>query len=852
MSRRALAAQIGFPDLSVGIPEARFMRAMTFERLVHDEAFVSALTTTTLGQAHLGRPSKVHRIDCGIDQAATAKALVDADMTATFAETATMLSRLALPFPGLEEEDATPVLPDFAVVAPRIDDGRITGSWLIMGDAKDYERVRARIDDGRLLKGFLQVALGAEAADRWSRRPHQMMVSPYGALAVPRNAFPRPEGLVELLTDHRAEVRARSDERIAAWRGVGQPTAPPAITARDVATIPPRFDPATCPTCSLMPFCREELRSANDRAALITEIGVPPSQRAGALAALSEPGAPTRVGVDLMARIEATEEGRPIWRQARRLDFATDSPTIDVAVAKSDAAALGIHGVSIRSSGDASWKQSVFLEPQSPATRRAVMRLIGLRIRAELDESGPVVVRIVVPDGASADLLVTAADSVAGVELSRMRWQRDLDMGRSPVNFDGSPATLADPLDADERLGAAFLLEADRARALSTRTPIVDLRTALAGTVVAGGAAINSLRLDYLVEWCTSPQPCDHRAIADDIEARGHTPGARLANSESDLIHQAYLSRASDPGRYRGLVSASLEYKQETMDAALALLRRAETSQARAVLAQLEERAQTIWRRRVDLGALDLTRFGRTPDTWRDNQTRVLDGDAALTSVLRVLVDPWHAQDVASDIGARDVANATVVTCTPLRIRISGRAFVRGDTVVALHHNGMPLAESGAVGFAVQSDQIRVGPLPAGQLGDHSEDGCLWEPRNALECAPGDSLIVARADWFKKIYANGRDVALPRPGADKSGPAEGCSAAAFASDPDAHRWCCRPHTAAEAETADYFADQRARGLMNPETWPPLVDEERFDVDGEATDDEAIGAVPEGLTMDDID
>ena len=35
VSRRALAAQLGAPDVGAGIPEARWMRAMTFESLVH-------------------------------------------------------------------------------------------------------------------------------------------------------------------------------------------------------------------------------------------------------------------------------------------------------------------------------------------------------------------------------------------------------------------------------------------------------------------------------------------------------------------------------------------------------------------------------------------------------------------------------------------------------------------------------------------------------------------------------------------------------------------------------------------------------------------------------------------------
>ena len=65
---------------------------------------------------------------------------------------ATLITSLATPFPGMEHADsATPVKPDFAIVARRKD---APGTWLIMGDAKDYERVRSRIDDGRLLQGF--------------------------------------------------------------------------------------------------------------------------------------------------------------------------------------------------------------------------------------------------------------------------------------------------------------------------------------------------------------------------------------------------------------------------------------------------------------------------------------------------------------------------------------------------------------------------------------------------------------------------------------------------------------------------------------------------------------------------
>jgi len=53
-------------------------------------------------------------------------------------------------------------------------------------------------------------------------------------------------------------------------------------------------------------------------------------------------------------------------------------------------------------------------------------------------------------------------------------------------------------------------------------------------------------------------------------------------------------------------------------------------------------------------------------------------------------------------------------------------------------------------------------------------------------------------------------------------------------------------------TADYLAGQRAAGKMNPETWPPLVDEERFDVGDETPDDLDVPSAPNELTIDDLD
>ena len=142
-SRRALATELGHPDTAGTIPEARWMRAMTFERLVRNERFVSQLLTTAVGRLGLARPSAVRRADGHVTVARTAAAIQQAHLKAVHEDVATMITSLAVPFVGMEAQSgATPVKPDFAIVAPRhddplSDDRRTLGSWLIMGDAKD-------------------------------------------------------------------------------------------------------------------------------------------------------------------------------------------------------------------------------------------------------------------------------------------------------------------------------------------------------------------------------------------------------------------------------------------------------------------------------------------------------------------------------------------------------------------------------------------------------------------------------------------------------------------------------------------------------------------------------------------
>ena len=80
------------------------------------------------------------------------------------------------------------------------------------------------------------------------------------------------------------------------------------------------------------------------------------------------------------------------------------------------------------------------------------------------------------------------------------------------------------------------------------------------------------------------------------------------------------------------------------------------------------------------------------------------------------------------------------------------------------------------------------------------------------------------------MFKSGHELAVSRPSLDnQAAPKATCTPSSYAQDPDEHQWCCRPHAVAEAEWADELAARRARGELNPEVWPPLVDEDRFDV-----------------------
>lgn len=856
-SRRLLAQKVGFPDTGGKIPDARWVRAMAFERMVRADSFVSQLLTRAVGLIGLDRPEQIRRYDGADSVATTLKVLSQAHLKAKFADEAAMITTLRMPFLFLEDQpEATSIRPDFAIVCPRKVDGQVVGTWLIMGDAKDYERVRSRIDDARMLKGFLQVALGAESAAGWSKLPAGMRVHRYGALAVPRNVYLRPEAVVEDLADYRTEVRARAAERLQALEEhVSEPLNDADLSdhLRHVEAI---FDPRSCSTCNLFRFCRDELRSSDEPGAVLVEIGVEKPLRPALSGLLDGTGLIGSAPARLVANVVATESGLPEWLDRRRVDPAGLPGTINVVLAKSDSAALGVHGIAVQRLGDehdSPWSREAFPRTNATETRHRIMQTIGAAIR-EARALGHVPTHLVVPDAATADVLVSMADSLAGVELSRLRWARDEEVGRPLLTFDGEEATMPMALDDDARLAVSFLLEEDRARALTLRRPVVNLRDVLGSHLVAGGPAFDSGRLDYLVTWAGATSPLDHRAVSDNIAGSYDTPGARLSTAASDDLHREGRPGIGDDRTYSGLVDRALDYRITVLSDALTILGRRPDSALREVHRQLEADSQTVWGRRSALEASDLVRFSLTYRFWRNAQVDILEADTKCAEQLTSLEDHTYATDRAVDAGVRHLATAKVLAVDPLRLDIRSRRMTTGTAVVAVHLSGKPAIEDPSTTVKVLAGGFRIGGLSAGPLVGDDDEGVGWNPSVVPKVQVGDDIILADAQWFGGVYADGHSIAVSRPSQDSSvAPKKDCTLLSYESDPKGHFWCCRPHSAAEAERSDDDAARRERGEMNPQAWPPVVDIEKFDI---ATDDDEnvpaeVPTIPDSVTYDDL-
>ena len=883
-SRRKLANQLPVPDLSAGIQQARWLRAMTFESLVRDEAFASKIATTTTGSLGFPRPKAVTIINGNEDVATTQRLLVEAQERAVSDNIATLIHKPAVPFPGFDLNEATKVLPDFVVVVR--DQNGADDAVVIVGDAKDYERVRSRIDDARMLKGFIQVAFGAEAFAQWPGLPTGLTVHESGVLAVPRNSFLQPTAVVEKLADHREEVRMRLEERLAeanevqfdqivGERVIGNGQQPSAQQALNfVEHLKATFEPAACGSCSLFGFCRSELRSSTEPDDFLTELGVPPHLRKQLHAVVE--GSDLRLK-SIPPRIESlvrsTLSGVAIPTGQLRIDPVGESGTINVVIAKSDGAALGVHGIAIQvvddSKGD--WSFHTFDVPQADATRRAVMGALGSAINQVLQTSIPDgdaerPVHIVVPDSVTADVLVSIADSLAGIELSRLRWLRDEEMGRPPLTFDGNPAIIPPALTPKERLAVSFLLEEDRARAFTLRSTTVDLRDVMNQIISVGGPLINRGRLDYLVAWTEASRvsPVDARSTADAIEASVHTPGARLSNSKSDELSAALgLGKGkTKPGDYDGLVLEELSYKCGVVDRALDFLALNKSSRLRSAFRASEADAQAIWKRRLNLQANDLVRFASTARFWRSALVETVEADALCNLQLRSLVNPEWVEERARDAGVREVATATVIATSPLTLDVNSRRLVAGTRIVVLRHNDTTCLEADGIKVDLLGGSFKVSGLPAGPLTAVADEDApvrrvIWSPVADFDASVGDELVIADFDWYCDNVRMGA-INVKRPKHDSlSAPKPTCDENTFQENPDAHQWCCKPHVIRESEFSDIQAAKREAGELNPQAWPPVVDADSFDVgaNGEANAENvkpAENPIPEDATVDDLD
>ena len=298
----------------------------------------------------------------------------------------------------------------------------------------------------------------------------------------------------------------------------------------------------------------------------------------------------------------------------------------------------------------------------------------------------------------------------------------------------------------------------------------------------------------------------------------------------------------------------ALAYRIYVLEGAVKVLEDLPTSRLRDVHRTLEGDAQIVWQRRVALQASDLVRFSRTYRFWRNTLVDVIDTDKTCHDQLTVLADAAYARDRAIDAGVRQLAMATVVSLDPVRLDVRSRRLREGTEIVALHINNQAVVESATTTLKIQGGSFKFGQLPIGRLAaiDGTTD-LIWNPGVPVPLVVGDQLVIAEIAWFCDSFKSGHELAVTRPGIDSQvAPKPACQPGSYAADPAAHQWCCKPHPINEAQWADTLADRRSRGELNPQTWPPLVDEERFDV-GPNDDDLGLPdtAAPNHLTLDDL-
>jgi hypothetical protein len=147
-----------------------------------------------------------------------------------------------------------------------------------------------------------------------------------------------------------------------------------------------------------------------------------------------------------------------------------------------------------------------------------------------------------------------------------------------------------------------------------------------------------------------------------------------------------------------------------------------------------------------------------------------------------------------------------------------------------------------------------------GELLQHSDDpsSLVWQPQLEPQLEVGDQLVIANFEWFSDSQTTNTSLPVKRPASDnKFAPTPNCSEVSFTEDPAGHNWCCKSHEVSESEYSDLLAQKRARGEMNPQVWPPVLDTEAFDTESSQStvpiaDRQPPVNAPDGLTLDDLE
>jgi hypothetical protein len=259
------------------------------------------------------------------------------------------------------------------------------------------------------------------------------------------------------------------------------------------------------------------------------------------------------------------------------------------------------------------------------------------------------------------------------------------------------------------------------------------------------------------------------------------------------------------------------------------------------------------------LHASDLVRFGRTGAWWRNALVEAIDADTACSEQLQALANPQVAREAALDAGTRHLAMARVVSTDPLVFDIDSRRIGDGDRIVLLHVNDEPCIEEPGVSMALQKGSFKFTGLSIGPLTavDGTPRRFTWAPALVPALNPSDEVVVAAFSAFSDNKGN-RDLPVKRPKPDTyRAPLPTCTAESYAQDPTGHQYCCRSHEDAEAEASDALALRRANGELNPQTWPPIVDSDAFEVVAQGApvgnaDETPATPAPDDVTADDLD